>query len=262
MTPPKEIANRASVQNVNSNAGAPPAHRPWGLLACLILFLILFETDVYWYDGTLRVTGLQTLIDQHPGLRHVNNFAAWAVKFLIIVLAVRLTTIPLRDYLGWNRPRIFDVVLGAGVVLLIYGSVTALAILTGNGPGFVAGYRAEIAAGTSPWWFVFSYWPAIFLAPFVEECFFRGFMWRGIEDYHGRLAALVVTSLLFAGMHHNYYIVDGSVDVPTVIQYLLLSFIFGWLRWRSGGTTVSIIAHAVDNASIRALVVVASALVA
>src|SRR5947199_10643776 len=93
--------------------------RPWGLLASLILFLILFEAIDPVYDAVLSATGLQNLIDQNPPLRHVNNFTAWALKFLIIVLAVRFTAIPLRDYLGWNRPRVSDVVLGVGVVLLI-----------------------------------------------------------------------------------------------------------------------------------------------
>jgi membrane protease YdiL (CAAX protease family) len=245
-------------------AGQPPAARdqkPWGLIVSLVLFLILFGAMSPAYDAILSATGLQRLIDQSPRLHDLNNFTAWALKFLIIVLAVRLTAIPLHDYLGYNRPRVSDVALGVGVVLAIFGIVGALALASGNGPGFVAEYRAEIAKGTSPWWFVLRWWPAIFLASFVEESFFRGFMWRGIEAYHGRLAALLVTSLLFAGMHYNYYMIDGAVDVPSVVQYLLFSFIFGWLRWRSGGTTAPIIAHAVSNASLQVLLVVASALV-
>ena len=49
-------------------------------------------------------------------------------------------------------------------------------LLSGDGAGFVAGYRGEIANGVSPWWYVLRYWPAIFLASFVEESFFRGFV--------------------------------------------------------------------------------------
>jgi membrane protease YdiL (CAAX protease family) len=108
---------------------------------------------------------------------------------------------------------------------------------------------------------VLRYWPAIFLASFVEESFFRGFVWHGIEAYHGRLAALLVSSLLFAAIHHTYYIVDGAVDLPSMIQYLGTAFILGRIHWRSGGTTASIVTHAVNNATLRAMVIVASAFV-
>jgi membrane protease YdiL (CAAX protease family) len=49
--------------------------------------------------------------------------------------------------------------------------------------------------------------------------------------------------------------------MPSVIQYLDTAFILGRIRWRSGGTTASIVTHAVNNATLRAMVIVASAFV-
>lgn len=240
----------------------PPLQaRPWGLVACLILFVVIFEAIGPAHDAILRVTGLQALIDGNAPAHVADLLAAWTLHFLIMAIAVRLTGIPLADYLGWNRPPISDIALGVGIVLTIYGLFVAAGLLSGDGAGFVASYRAEIAEGVSHWWYVLRYWPAIFLASFVEESFFRGFLWYGIEACHGKLAALLVSSLLFAGMHYNYYIVNGALDLPSVIQYLVLAFILGWIRWRSGGTTVTIITHAVNNATLRAMVIVVSAFV-
>ena len=242
-------------------AAAAPALRPWGLLASLILFLILFEAKAPAQDYVLSATGLQKLIEHSAAFQVVNIIAGWGLTFLLVVLAALLTNVPLADYLGWNRPRVTDVLLGAGVILAIYGLFVALTLLSGDGPEFVADYRGAIAKGMSSWWYVLRYWPAIFLAAFVEESFFRGFMWRGIEAYHGRLVALLVTSIVFAAMHHNNYIRDGALVLPSVIQYLLLAFILGWIRWRSGGTTATIVTHAVNNASLQVMPIVASAYV-
>lgn len=238
-----------------------PHGRPWGLLASLVLFLLLFEAMGPVYDAIVSVTGLEALRPQRYWLHSLLNFTYWALKFVVIVLAVKLTVIPVRDYLGWNRPRVSDVALGVGVVLAVCGLIVALVFLTGNGPDFVAEYRAAMANGMSPWWYVFRLWPAIFLAAFVEESFFRGFMWRGIEAYHGKVTALLITSILFAAMHHSYYIRDGAPHWPSVIEYLLTAFFFGWLRWRSGGTTAPMIAHAVENARVNFMDIVASAFV-
>lgn len=235
--------------------------RPRGLITSLILFLVLFEAIGPAHDAVLRMTGLETPIDHSARLHVVDLLVGWALPFLIMAAVVRLTGIPLADYLGWNRPRLSDIALGVGIVLAIYGVFVTAGVLSGDGAGFVAGYREEIAKGVSPWWYVLRYWPAIFLASFVEESFFRGFVWRGVEAYHGRTAALLVTSLLFAAMHHNYYIINGAVDLPSVSQYLVLAFILGWIRRRSGGTTATIITHAVNNATLRTMVVVSSAFV-
>ena len=72
-------------------------------------------------------------------------------------------------------------------------------------------------------------------------------MWRGMEYRAGRVAALVVTSLYFAGMHYSYYVRSTGIDNGRFVNYLITAFLLGWLRWRSSTSTVSIIAHCIDN---------------
>ncbi len=128
----------------------------------------------------------------------------------------------------------------------------------------VAGYRASIAAGTSPWWYVLQWWPAIICAPIVEESAIRGFMWRGIEYRTGRIAALLVTSIFFTALHYRYFL-DFDHEkfyVGTFGIYVIAGLMYGWLRWRSGNTTSTIIPHFFDNLYIQLSPIIASAFVA
>jgi membrane protease YdiL (CAAX protease family) len=232
--------------------------RPWGLAASLIIFVVMGAGLPPAYDAFLRATGLWALIRHSTLLQVASILAPWTLALLLTAIAVRFTGIPVARYLGWKKPRISDIALGIGIVLSAYGLWLIVVLLLGDGPGFVAAYRAEIANGTLPWWYVLRNWPAIFLASFVEESFCRGFVWYGIETYHGRLAALLVSSLLFAAMHHHYYIVAGVVKPWIVIEYLVTSFTYGAIRWRSGGTTAAIITHGANNATIGVMPIVMS----
>ena len=87
-------------------------------------------------------------------------------------------------------------------------------------------------------------------APFIEESFFRGFLWFGIQTRLGNLGALLVTSAMFVLIHDNYWYHDGGVDWLVVANFFVVGLTFGWLRWRTGGTVVPMIAHAASNASV------------
>jgi membrane protease YdiL (CAAX protease family) len=235
-----------------------PLGVPWSLWAALAWYVLVFEVEWRLYEAILRTTGLYGIIEGHPRLHGLNNIVAWGVNLLIILLAVRLTRIPVRDYLGWTRPRTGDVLLGVAVVVALYAAVGLLLFGIGQAAPAVDEYRAAIARGISPWWFVLQWWPAIFLASFVEESFFRGFLWHSVQFRFGNAVAFALTTLLFAAMHYQYWIRDGIVDPGSVVQYLVMSSIYGALRWRSGGTIVPMIAHALSNAGLRTMVVVLS----
>jgi membrane protease YdiL (CAAX protease family) len=240
------------------DAGAP---RPWGILASLAWYVLIFEIHARLHEWLVAAAGLLPLIERIRLASAANVTVAWGVQLALIVLAVRLTNLAVRDYLGWRRPPILPVVLGVLAFAAIYGLIGAL-LLAGDGAAVAAlQYRAAIAAGTSPVWFVLQWWPAIVLAPFVEESFFRGFLWRGVQFRFGTLAAFSATTLLFAAMHYGYWARDGVVDPGSVIQYLVFSSIFGWLRWQSGGSTAPMIVHGFANAAPQIMIVVLAAIV-
>jgi hypothetical protein len=239
---------------------ADAERRPWGFWASLVWYVLVFEVAGWLYEYVLGVTGWQAILDRtYPG--HVLGILlAWGLNFLIILIAVRLTRITVADYLGWTRPRLRDMAFGITVVVAAYAAFGVFLWSVGAASGAVEDYRSAIAKGMSPWWFVLQWWPTLILSPFVEESFFRGFLWRGVQAQFGNLTAFLVSTVLFAAMHYSYWMPGGVVSWPSVVQYLVSSAVFGWLRWRSGGTIVPMIAHALDNAGLRLSQVVLSAL--
>jgi membrane protease YdiL (CAAX protease family) len=79
---------------------------------------------------------------------------------------------------------------------------------------------------------------AVFIAPFCEEIFFRGFVFPGLRHRMPVGAAIVVSSLLFAIAHAD----PGSFPVLLIIG-LALAFI----RWRTASIWPGMILHMLNN---------------
>lgn len=80
---------------------------------------------------------------------------------------------------------------------------------------------------------------ASFIAPFVEELVFRGFLWKILENKGiNKYLTLSITSLLFAGMHFDLY------RFPALLAG---GFIYGLLRIKTGSAGRSIVAHITNN---------------
>ena len=91
---------------------------------------------------------------------------------------------------------------------------------------------------------------------------FRGFLWHGVQSRYGKWAAFVVATLLFAAMHYNYWMAGGHFNLlHLVLNYVVPGSVLRWLRWRSGSTVATMIAHAVSNAVSNIVAIVLSALV-
>ena len=94
---------------------------------------------------------------------------------------------------------------------------------------------------------------AFFTAPLVEELIYRGVLYSALERAAGMWVAVVVVSLLFAGVHVFQY--SNNIGVITVIT--LLSFVLTFARAYSGSVLPPFIIHLVFN-GIQSLVLVLS----
>jgi membrane protease YdiL (CAAX protease family) len=81
----------------------------------------------------------------------------------------------------------------------------------------------------------------VVIAPLMEELLFRGFLFRGYAASRlGVVGAILLTSVIWASMHIQY-------EIFYIVQIIVLGCVFGWIRWRSGSTLLTIILHAIVN---------------
>jgi uncharacterized protein len=86
------------------------------------------------------------------------------------------------------------------------------------------------------WFFVVG---AVF-APFVEEVFFRGFLFQGLRQRHGWVAAMLISSAIFA---------IGHLDLASLIPTFVLGNLLAYVYHRSNSVWPGIILHFLVNTS-------------
>jgi membrane protease YdiL (CAAX protease family) len=238
----------------------------WATLAWIALALLLHDGFGRLEIALLRGTAFGHAIDRSIVLGAFNIALVWSIPLIVLVVAVRLRGHAVRDYFGWVLPSIRYVVLGVVLALAMQLAFSGILYLLGaDWSGAVEQYRVERAAGASHWIPVLQAWPAIVCAPIIEESVFRGFLWRGWA--RSRLAAagtLWLGTLVFAAWHIPKAMDTGNAVAGSImlVQVFVLGLFLSWLRWRSGGTTAGILAHAAANAYPPLVVLVIGALLA
>ena len=156
----------------------------------------------------------------------------------VAVGAWKLTGAPFRARLGLVAPRVTK---AEGVILLVAGGVpAALSLLAASVPPSM-GDGAAIEAI----WNNLPVLPAILwvltiglLPGTVEELLFRGMIQRGYMRRLSPVAAILLTSFLFALMH---------IDPPAVALALVLGLWLGVLAWRTGSIVLPMLTHILVN---------------
>lgn len=89
----------------------------------------------------------------------------------------------------------------------------------------------------------------IFLAPFVEEVLFRGYVFGNIRSTN-RIAAYAVSCLLFAFLHvWQFAVINQSLSYfLLMLQYLVPGLVLCWVYEHSGTLWGSILLHMCVNA--------------
>jgi membrane protease YdiL (CAAX protease family) len=79
---------------------------------------------------------------------------------------------------------------------------------------------------------------AVLLAPFFEELFFRGFLYKGFKNSWGWWPAALVSAALFSLAH---------LQITVFVPIFALGFALAWVYERTGSLWTSIVMHAVFN---------------
>jgi membrane protease YdiL (CAAX protease family) len=224
-----------------AEGGLDPSRRPWGfwstLAWALLAFGIVLAGGILWLGWSQADSIPEPQQDPWFPLQLI---LINAVQIAVLAGAARLAGWPAGRYLGLIVPRRRDVLVGIAALAILLGALEILTHLLGREsvtPFQTDAYRAARAAGTlALMWLAF-----VVAAPVGEEIMFRGFVFRGwAASPLGAPGTILLTALIFAVVHTQY-------DWFGVFQTFCMGALFGWLRWRSGSTTLTILLHMVIN---------------
>lgn len=216
------------------------ASSAWTGLAILIWltvqFLVLIGVFAWFNASAAEIE----MLASHGLTVSLVAIAAVPAELAVISLAVRLARCRFAEYLALGMPRGRDVLLGIACLVVLLPLIDLTTYLTGRAliPPFVAEmYRSARDSGTLPWLVI----ALVIAAPLAEELVFRGFLYRGLAASRvGVAGAIVISSALWAAMHVQYE--------PFFIAHIfVIGLLFGWWRWKSGSTTLTLILHALVN---------------
>jgi membrane protease YdiL (CAAX protease family) len=219
--------------------------KPWGRWATLGLGLIaLFGGQIVallalirWYGVSL--TRWSDLVTDGV-LVTVSVCIATAVQVALLLLMAWPTGTGVVAYLGLTAPRKRDLLLGIIVVAILTAAADGVSWILGY--SLVSQFQLDIynsasAAGWLPWLLLV----LVVVAPIGEETLFRGFLFRGWHRSPRDIwAVIIVIALLWALTHVQY-------NLYYMTQVFLIGLVFGWFRYKSGSTILTMLLHGLVN---------------
>lgn len=231
---------------------APPRlPRSWYFLGTAIFGLLAYGVMLLVQTLTLVAAAIRFGISSKAELREffdqggpIAAITIVACPFVLAVLwvATRIARRRFASYLALRRPSRGALVHGLAITFGLFLVWKLLSYLVGQQtPAFVLDmYRTAKDAG-SLWLLLIA---LCVVAPITEEFAVRGFLFRGwSKSFLGPTGAIVLSSALWAAMHeqYNWYYVS---------QIFLCGLIFGYLRYRSDSTWLTVMTHGFWNLAV------------
>jgi membrane protease YdiL (CAAX protease family) len=208
----------------------------WGLFSVAAGFVAAMAYTVIW----MLTHQLRAPDPAEAAYATVTGMVASVAPLVVLVIAAKIRQWRLREYFALRSARLRDLVLGIAclaALIVIFEAMPSLLGIDDGSSKVVDAYRAARLAGVLPLLWV----AMVVVAPVTEELLFRGFLHRGwSRSWLGVTGTVVLASALWALLHQQYSWLG-------ILFIFLMGLIFGWLRQRSGSTTLPIVLHALNN---------------
>lgn len=195
-----------------------------------------------WFEGADAGSASNfEAVEWHGALMGVALAASTPVNLSLIAFAVWLSRVRFKDYLALKLPTARHLLVGlwlTALVLVLNGLIASLAPPEAGSNFLIETYTSASATGPV-FLFLFSL-ALVLLGPLTEEVMFRGFLFRGMVGELGATVTIILTALVWAGLH-------GQYEIVYLTQIFLLGLVFGFLRWWSGSLYLVIALHVMIN---------------
>lgn len=203
-----------------------------GQLAAILMAIVLYSDAVN--EQSIKA------FSEHGAVVAASVLLGLPATLLVLWLATRLARRSFASYLALRRPHAKEIVFGLAASAALLVTLDVIAFLAGYplSPDFaLASMRSARDAGLV-WVVMLGFCIG---APIGEEFIFRGFVFRGWSTtFLGPTGAIVLSSVLFAVIHQQY-------DWFYIAGIFLIGALFGYLRYRSGSTWLTVITHGFYN---------------
>jgi len=218
--------------------------RPWGFWATLGWAMVALGLGqvagiaaALWWAGRRAVHPVSI---EDGAIVAITVIVSTPVVCFVLALAARLAGWPAGEYLGFIRFRGRDFLLGVlslAALVLAFGLLAVVLGRPDTSTFQTEVYRTAAASGVLPLFML----AAIVLGPTGEEILFRGFLFRGwLRSRRSAAPVIVATAIVWSALHVQY-------DWFFILQVLAIGLVLGWLRWRSGSTSLALLLHALIN---------------
>ena len=211
----------------------------WATLAFAILAFVLGQAMGFAVLSTLKTID-PGRVDTDGTAVAIYTLISNPIEIVTLVLAIQLLGSNAREYLGIDIPHWRDVAIAVAGLAVTIAAADALTFALGKDmvPAFqIELHRTARAQGSLPW-----LWLAIIVAaPVGEELLFRGFLFRGfVHEPRDAVPGILIISLIWSMLHVQY-------DWFGTSQVFVIGLLFGFVRWRTGSTTLAILMHVLLN---------------
>jgi membrane protease YdiL (CAAX protease family) len=230
-----------------------PAQRPpriWKFWGTALWGLFVFAG---MFVGQVAVVGWLVLREEGPfdmatAIRVVGGGLTISLSVIMglpavlaaLWIAIRASRTSFSEYLALRWPSWTDLLIGVVslFVLIVGWDLLSRAMGREVAPGFMVEVLKSAQADGALWLLVIAFCVA---APLSEEFFARGFLYRGWSESFLRVpGAILLSSLVWTALHLQYdWFFFGEV--------LSIGLLFGYLRYRSNSTWLTVVLHGLNN---------------
>jgi membrane protease YdiL (CAAX protease family) len=179
---------------------------------------------------------------------------AWIPLAMLWPLLRGVSGSELRTGYGWHLGRGFFREIGAGITgyvtglpIIVLAAIVTLILTTRSATSTA---HPIIFADTRSFWHIVEiFLLASVFAPLVEETMFRGALFGHLRQGHGWLISAALSSLVFAALHPQ-----GWAAIPVLGS---IGFVFAGIREWRGSFIASAAAHAMNNAVVTTMLIIA-----
>jgi hypothetical protein len=214
----------------------------WGLVLFAAMFIgqVAVVAWFLWSGG--EPLDRNTLVTLTSNGRIISLSVIMGLPAILIALwvAIRWSRTSFADYLAlrWPSWRMLALGIGSLILLMVACEIVSRAAGRESSPGFMVEVLKTARADGALWLLVFAFCVA---APVTEEFFARGFLYRGwSESFLRPVGAIVLSAAVWTAMHlqYNWFFLG---------QVFAIGLLFGYLRYRSNSTWLTVILHGINN---------------